>query len=185
MDLHLHPGRCTCQLSDTGVVAVTPAREAFDWDLQLPRNRSWFSPGPVTQQRWLWAMWSLQPSLLPNRFQVHVTLCQLHTIFSDFFSFLAAEHRQTMTNRISGNLLFADVCLDYHSPNRGGRGGSVPHSTATWGKSSYLVLNCRWRWVHAGRCMEATEVQAYVPFCWLGCGIGNHSQQRGASNWEQ
>lgn len=38
-----------------------------------------------------------------------------------FFLFLAAECHQTMTNRVSGNLVFTDECLDYHSQNGGDR----------------------------------------------------------------
>lgn len=102
--------------------------------LQFLRNRSWFSLRP-----WLSSTSYEECGLCNLRCFQSNFRCTSHSVsytkFSLIFFISGCWAPLTMSNRISGNLSFTDMYLDYHSQNRGGRGGSVPHSASTLGKS--------------------------------------------------
>lgn len=126
--------RSARHLSDMDFVTVTPAHEAFDLNCNFSETAAGSVSGhdsaALVTRNVVSAAFAASKLISGARHTLSAT-----QNFLWFFSFLAAEHHQTMTNRVSGNLLFTDVYLDFHSQNRGGRGGSVPHSSATLGKS--------------------------------------------------
>lgn len=104
--------------SDMGAVTVTPAHEMFDLDCNFSETTA--GPAPARDSAASVARNVVSAAFAASKSISSAchTLSATYNFLCFFFClFLAAECHQTMTNRVSGNLVFTDECLDYHSQN--------------------------------------------------------------------